>query len=436
MREYVSSAVTHQNLSMCIVVLLVSCVLATAQREKVLYAFGANSADGAGPSGGLIADAAGNLYGTTGIGGASNAGTVYEMSPSTPNNPWTETILYAFGGSQDGADPSGSLVFDTAGNLYGTTFFGGSQDCEFGCGTIFELSPPTVQGGSWTKTTIYSFSGGSDGAYPAAGLVFDKAGNLYSTAALGGGTGSCSELAPGCGTVFELSPPAAPGGTWTETVLYSFTGGSDGGSPGAPVVFDKAGNLYGTAAGGGNPTCEGGCGTVFELTPSGEGTWTETVLHSFSSFSGDGFNPQSAGLITDKSGALAGTTVEGGAYGFGTVFGLLPPSSSGRKWAYGVVYSFGASQTDGLNPVSGVILVNGMLYGTTPDGGSNAVGTVFQLARTKGGVWKETGLYSFKGGSDGEVPQGGLLLGGGVLYGTTTAGGSKANAGTVFRIGP
>jgi uncharacterized repeat protein (TIGR03803 family) len=437
MREYVSSTVNLRCPSICAVVLFVSSVLAAAQHETVIYAFGSYSGDGALPRGGLILDSAGNLYGTTPIGGARDAGSVYELSPPVPPSvTWTESVIYSFAAGADGATPYGNLVFDAEGNLYGTTNGGGNPDCQFGCGTVFEVSPPVVQGGSWTKTTIYSFSGGSDGALPSAGLVL-RAGNLYGTASLGGSAGDCSALVSGCGVVFELSPPAAPGGAWTEAVLYSFTGGNDGGSPSAPVVFDKVGNIYSTTSEGGSENCGGvGCGTVFELMPSSGDKWTEVVIHNFSPTNGDGNFPSSAGLLLASGGQLVGTTPNGGAHQGGTVFGMQPPSKPGGKWAYGVLYSFGRSRTDGVGPLAGVISVGGALYGTTQEGGAQGIGTVFQLTRSNAEVWKESGLYSFGGGLDGALPHAGLLLHNGALYSTTSQGGGSADSGTVFRIAP
>jgi uncharacterized repeat protein (TIGR03803 family) len=435
MKKCTNSACSLRGLSICAFVLLVSSVFVLAEDEQVVYAFGTQTGDGTAPGGGLIADASGNFYGTTGHGGMNRAGTVYELSPTVPpSTSWTETVLYSFSGNADGANPAGGLVFDAAGNLYGTASSGGDASCAIGgCGTVFELRPPTVQGGNWTETTLYAFAGGSDGVGPNPGVVFDQAGNLYGTTNYGGSNGPLCMGPPvsGCGTVFELSPGTMPGYPWTEAILYSFTEGVDGGFPLAPLVLDSAGNLYGTTVSGGSVECDfGPCGTVFEISPSGDGVWTETVIHNFFG-GGDGQSP-AAGLFLDKSGALVGTTPEGGKHSGGTVFGLLP---QGRSWAYGILYSFGKSMNDGEAPRAGVISINGMLYGTTFNGGSNALGTIFQLTRISSGVWKESGLYSFKGGSDGKDPQIAiLLLHNGALYGTTGSGGS-ANGGTVFRIG-
>ena len=272
--------------------------------------------DGEEPNG-LIFDGSGNLYGTTGGGGQSgcgangyaSCGTVFELSPNR-NGGWTETIIYSFSVSV-GFFPNGGLIFDQSGNLFGTTYGGLNDDCYFymiGCGTAFELSPNGS--GSWTETLLYSFgNGSSDGASPLDGLIFDHSGNLYGTATTGG-TG-CNE--EGCGTVFELSPNESAG--WTEATLYSFQGGSDGQSPGSGLIFDKAGNLYGTTQAGGDTACNsgGGCGTAFELSPNGSGGWTELLLHTFQGGS-DGRYPYS-GVIFDQNGHLYGTTSGGGGTG-------------------------------------------------------------------------------------------------------------------------
>jgi uncharacterized repeat protein (TIGR03803 family) len=437
MRKYASSTVSVRSLSICIVVLFAASVFAAAQHGKYIHSF-EGLGDGADPMGTLIADAAGNLYGTTFIGGNCEfaCGTVFELSPPVlPGTAWTETVLYSFTGGTDGAGPYAGVVFDLAGNLYGTTYGGGNPSCfGGGCGVVFELSPPSVQGGSWTEATIYTFSGGSDGGMPLAGLILDGAGNLYGTASLGGIGTKCNTIVPGCGTVFELSPPTAPGAAWTETVLYSFTGGSDGGEPTSPVVFDKEGNLYGTTFSGGLDLSlpSFGFGTVFELSPTGGEVWRETVLHSFSNANGDGCHPYGA-LIFGGSGALAGTTENGGAFGDGTVFVMGPPSGLGEKRSYEVLHSFG-DLPDGSEPLSGVIAVNGVLYGTTLEGGFENTGTVFQLSRTAGGVWKETVLFTGESNGGAVGPFGGLLLHNGSMYGTSRQGGD-AGWGTVFEIG-
>lgn len=218
----------------------------------------------------------------------------------------TEQVLYNFKGGSDGAEPDASLVFDGAGNLYGTTYYGGAN----GSGTVFELTPSKA---GWTETVLHSFTG-SDGALPSAGLILDGGGNLYGTTQAGG--------AAGFGVVFELSPSRAG---WTETVLYSFTGGNDGRGPVGGVVFDSGGNLYGTTSGGGYPI---GGGTVFELTPSGGG-WTENILYAFNASNGaPNGSGLHAGVVFDRAGNLYGTTVFGGTNYWGTIFELTPSNGN------------------------------------------------------------------------------------------------------------
>ena len=273
-----------------------------AAEEKVLHSF-SGGADGTYPYGGLIFDAAGNLYGTTTSGGTSNTGTVFELTPAAGGT-WTEKVLHSFSGGTDGIHPYAGLIFDAAGNLYGTTDLGGA----YGYGTVFELTP--AAGGTWTEKVLHNFNnGGTDGTRPYARLTFDAAGNLYGTTYGGGAYNSY-------GTVFELTPAA--GGTWTEKVLHSFGSGTDGLIPYGGLIFDAAGNLYGTTAYGGTNDL----GTVFELTPKAGGGWTEKVLYSFGDGT-DGVSPL-AGLIFDAAGNLYGTTQHGGTYNYGTVFEIAP----------------------------------------------------------------------------------------------------------------
>lgn len=355
---------------------------AKKQSETVLYSFSGGS-DGGSPAATLL-DQAGILYGTTQAGGASGNGTVFEL---TPNG--TETVLYSFTGGNDGGTPVANLIRDNSGNLYGTTYFGGTG----GAGTIFKLPP------NGTESVLYSFTGGSDGGYPPAGLTSDKSGALFGTTQGGGSAGN--------GAVFELAPDG------TEHVLYSFTGGSDGNAPFAGVIEDKARNLYGTTYGGG----AAGNGTVFELAPNG----TETVLYSFTG-GADGGTPV-AGVIQDKAGNFYGTTYVGGANNAGTVFRL------GRDGHETVLYSF-TGANDGGSPVAGLVAKANDLYGTASAGGAYGFGVVFGIA-TDG---TETVLHSFTGGSDGAYPYAGLTLGNAdSLYGTTIQGGSGGN-GTVFQV--
>jgi uncharacterized repeat protein (TIGR03803 family) len=323
--------------------------LDTAGKETVLYSF-TDGADGATPYASVIRDAGGNLYGTTSAGGlrtcnnGNGCGTVFKLDTTRKI-----TVLHTFTGSRDGSIPMGRLVRDTAGNLYGTTEFGGSS-IGSGSGIVFKLNS------TGKETVLHRFTGGADGGEPVAGLIRDSGGNLYGTT---GGGGSF-----GWGTVFKLDTAGK------ETVLYSFTDGADGATPYGSVIRDAAGNLYGTASmGGAIEACAGGCGTVFKLDTSGK----LTVLYTFTG--DDGRSPY-AGVIRDPAGNLYGTTRSGGNGGTfspGTVFKL---DATGKET---VLHNF-VGGTDGADPVAGLIRdAAGNLYGTTPDGGAGA-GIVFKIA--------------------------------------------------------
>ena len=388
--------------------------------ETVLYSFLGGS-DGSGPQAALIADKEGALYGTTAGGGSGNNGTVFKLSPPAKGQTaWTETVLYRFCSQpscSDGAGPQAALIADKEGALYGTPSGGGSS----GYGTVFKLTPArgnTTGKTTWTETVLHSFQGGaSDGAYPFAGLIFDKKGALYGTTE-GGGPPGCS-----CGTAFKLTPPAKEQTQWTETVLYNFNGVIGGPYPLAGLIFDKEGALYGTTAG---PADSNG-GTAFKLIPPARGQmqWTQTVLSSLAS--------SSAGLIFDKEGALYGTTRFGGIAG--TVFKLTPPAKGQTQWTTTILYKF-TGGSDGAYPFAGLIFDDeGSLYGTTYQG----AGTVFKLTPPPKGqtIWKETVLYNFcskPSCSDGSGPKAALIADKeGALYSTTTAGGTSGN-GTVFQL--
>ena len=348
-------------------------VISGPTTEKKLHNFGINGTDGVYPQAGLIFDAAGNLYGTTADGGDYGVGTVFELTPNGSGG-WTEKKLHNFGiNSADGNSPSASLIFDAAGNLYGTTQYGGDFPCDLlGCGTVFELTPDGS--GGWTEKKLHNFGiNEKDGIYPRAGLIFDGAGNLYGTT-YQGGSGPCSS---GCGTVFELTP--TDDGGWTEKKLHSFgLNSKDGIYPFAGLVFDAAGNLYGTTYQGGDFTCgDSGCGTVFELTRTG-GRWLEKKLHNFGNGT-DGANPY-AGLTFDAAGNLYGTTAQGGDYNNGTVFELTPNGSGG--WTERKLHNFGINNKDATLPQAGLIFDDaGNLYGTTAEGGDDSGGTVFEITR-------------------------------------------------------
>ncbi len=317
---------------------------------------------------GLILDGNGNLYGTAESGGDYDNGTVFELSPNGDGT-WTHTVLHAFTEEPDGAVPQASLIFDAAGNLYGTTVGGGP----YGAGSVFQLSPN--QDGSWTETQIYAFCppGGDckDGANPVAALIFDTSGNLYGTT-VGGGL---KHNNASCGVVFKLAPNGD--GTWTESVLHRFTGGKDGAVPTASVVFDSAGDLYSTTSGGGSLACADGCGVVFKLAPQVDGHWKERVIYQFTG-GADGAQPQ-AGLIFDPAGKLYGSTTWGGTYmneHLGVVFKLRRGTKG--SWTETLLHTF--QKQDGTEPVASLVWdAAGHLYGTTSTGAEYGGGVVFEI---------------------------------------------------------
>ena len=390
-----------------------------AGKYKTLYTF-TGWADGNMPLGSLIFDQTGALYGTTYQGGDYGNGAVFKLTPNGDGS-WTDSVLHSFYDS-DGNKPLAALIFDTSGNLYGTTMNGNG-----GQGTVFELTPNPD--GSWSETMNYPAP--ANGFHPSGSLIFDDAGDLYGTTKLGmwWSPGDCDY--PGCGGVFELIPNLD--GSWSSKQLWVFGGYDDGKWPVANLIFDGAGNLYSTASASGPK----GHGLVFELMPNPDGTWTKKVLHSFNGQ--DGSNP-SAGLIFDDKGNLYSTTVEGGAYGGGTVFELRPNTKGG--WKEVLFHSFPANGTDGIGPFGSLVRdQKGNLYGTTSGGGAYGYGTVFRLKRVKG-VWTEKILHSFKN-HPGANPYGGLIFdSAGSLYGTASNNstdycrGYNGPCGTVFEITP
>jgi uncharacterized repeat protein (TIGR03803 family) len=298
---------------------------------------------------------------------------VFQLAPpTTPGAAWTETVLYAFQGVQYGYYPLGKLVFDPQGNLYGTTRYGGScVSSIWGCGTVFELKPPTTAGDAWTEEVLHNFDqvAGSDGNTPAPNLIW-RDGALYGTTQFGGTADD--------GTVFRL---VSQNGVWSENILHSFAGGSDGWDPLGGLTMDADGNLYGTTVLGGKGNLSGEDGVVFELSPPGVagGPWQETILHSFTG-KADGEQPV-AGLWRDGSGNLCGTAQGGGpsGNGDGVVFKLKPPAVSGGAWTLGVEHEFSGAPGDGSDPSSELLLLAGTFYGTTRSGGSVGYGTVFSM---------------------------------------------------------
>jgi uncharacterized repeat protein (TIGR03803 family) len=351
--------------------------------EVVLHRFyGAN--DGRNPNAGLIRDSAGNLYGTTCCG--TSPGSVYKI-----DNSRHETVLYSFKDGADGAFPLGGVIRDSAGNLYGTTYKGGATYA----GVVYKVDS------SGNETVLHSFKYGADGGNPYAGVIRDPAGNLYGTTYYGGVWGA--------GVVYKVDSSG------NETVLYSFTGGADGGNPYAGVIRDPAGNLYGTATRGGGSNV----GVVYKVDSSGN----ETVLYSFVGGL-DGAIPV-GGVIRDSAGSLYGSTANGGNWGYGNVYKL---DSAGNET---VLYSF-TGGADGESPFAGVIRDSaGNFYGTTFEGGASNKGVVYKVDSSG----NETVLYSFTG-PDGAKPTAGLIFDkAGNLYGTTQYGG-RERAGVVFKVKP
>jgi len=404
--------ISHSTTSALAVSVAILMLASNSLAETVLHRFRSGGDDGLAPYGRLISDAEGNLYGTTTFGGTSGTGTVFELTKSQAPAGWTETILHNFAGGNDASQPWAGLIFDSAGNLYGTTFLGGTSNA----GTVYELTPG--QGGVWTETLLYSFAGGTDGSGPQSDLIFDGSGNLYGTTTGGG--------SPGNGIVFELT--SGQGGVWTETVLHRFVA-SEATSPRAAVIFGTHGELYGTLANDG----ASGAGGVFRLDPPATkgGAWRERTLYIFTG-GADGLGPLCR-LVLYK-GSLYGTTVEGGASGGGVMFQLTPPASHEGAWTETVLHSFTCG-SDGCLGWAGLIMNrNGTFYGTTQYGGlpSNG-GTVFQL-KLQGGIWTEAVLYSFIYDAN-HFSAAALLLGkDGRLYGTTV--GSSGNSGMVFKLRP
>lgn len=325
----------------------------------------------------------------------------------------TEQILYSFAGDTDGEYADSDLILDSAGNIYGTTVQGGN----FGSGTVFQVTPSGVH------TVLYSFTGLADGGQPYKGVTLDASGNLYGTAVVGGSfTGPCVES--GCGVVYKLTNS---GGTWTQTVIHAFAGGSDGSGPGAGVTFDRHGNLYGmTPTGGTN-----GLGVIYQLKPTANGPWKERVVHAFTG-GNDGSTGSAGRLILDSAGNFYGVATAGGANSSGTAFELI--STANSQWTFKTLYSFKGTPNAGFPYGALAFDSKGNLFGTTYYDGANNLGSVYRLSNNNG-VWSESLLYSFKGGSDGSSPISNLVVdSAGNLYGTTSEGGAQCSCGTIFKL--
>jgi uncharacterized repeat protein (TIGR03803 family) len=405
---------THLGPALAVVVsaLLLLAPLAGAQ-EATLYSF-SGGVDGANPNA-VILGADGNIYGTAAGGGASNLGVVFELTPVSGGG-WTSSVIHDFTGGVDGAAPN-ALIFGADGNLYGTAMNGGNVNCPAGCGTVFKM---TLVSGNWQLSVIHTFKGRLDGHYPS-GVTFDATGNLYGTTLYGGTSNA--------GVVYQLAPTAS--GPWTETLLYTFTGGHDGEWPSPRLTLDAAGNVYGTTWGGGIST-RFGFGTAFKIAPVSGGGWQYTMIEAFqgSEGRGPGAYPD-FGVISDGAGNLYGTT-EGGDGDSGDVF-RLKPNPLGGLWLYNVPHFFlGGAQ--GAMPNAVVLDASGNLFGIAMNGGNTACqsgcGTIFSLQSEVAGPWPFTLLYSFTGDSDGSYPNSLIEDAAGNLYGTASGGGG----GVVFEL--
>jgi uncharacterized repeat protein (TIGR03803 family) len=396
---------------------------AAAVVKTTIYSL-ALAPDGIHPQAPVATDAAGNLYGTTFTGGTEGYGTVFELSPPrTGSSTWTERVLHSFGATTtDGQEPVQPVTLDAAGNIYGTTPQGGPSNA----GIAFELVKPADGSGLWSETLLYAFTGGADGGNSYSGLVIGPDGALYGTTAYGGTHRD--------GTVFRLAMDAA--GAWRETVLHNFSDGADGGIPYSIPCFDSQGNLYGTTLGGGTINN----GTVFRLAPPAPGTtsWTETVLYSFAA-APDGVQ-SFTGVVIDPNGNLFGTTNLGGTRNDGTVFEVSPPAAGGGAWSERVIYNFDFRY--GASPGKSELVIDkvGGVWGTTQIGGvpsgTNSHGEVFRLKPSNGSPTGYTLqlVHVFQGGDDGDEPEAGLLQRpDGTFVGTTFYGGPDDN-GTVFTL--
>jgi hypothetical protein len=412
---------------LAVVVVMIAGTGLASDKQTTLYEFNGKT-NGGNPHSGLIADAAGNLYGTTIDGGISCAifktcGVVFELSPSTSGS-WTETVLYSFAGGNDGAYPESALVFDANGNLYGTTAAGGgSTACTGGCGTIFELSPNGS--GGWTEQVLFvdtnSPSDGQD--FAGAPLLLDSEGNLFGVQPYGGENG--------VGAIFELSPGTSG---WTYTTLFSFTS-TTGIYPVGGLIRDAAGNFYGATEEGGDVTgtwgCSiEGCGVVYSLTQSDSG-WTYGQLFTFH---GPGGSQPTSGLVFDAAGNLYGGTIYGGTAkccGYGVVFQLSPTSQG--EWKETILHSF-TNGTDGAQ-VGATLLIDskGNLYGTSESAAA------FRISPAASGGWQFQVLVDMNPVPGSFVEAALVRDSKGNMYGTTAQGGStlcKDGCGTVYELLP
>jgi len=421
-----------QFLALALVGILPTLTSAATVQETVLYSFSRDGSTGNDPEGAMVADKAGNLYGTTQLGGVnptncsngSGCGTVFELSPPLElGGPWTETVIYEFQGGSDGDKPTCTLVIDENGNLYGTSIYYYSQS-DYGA-VVWELSPPGQMGGAWTFTQLYNIPSVYLGGFNTGNLLRDRAGNLYGTTTSGGT--ACPPH--GCGTVYEVSPPLQSGGNWTGAVIYNFQGGADGQNFATSLAIDRKGALYGGA-------WTGTSDIAFQLVPPSQsgGAWTKNVIFSFSEIA------VFYGLVFDTKGNLYGASVDGpndqgcrNRQGCGYVFELSPPLQAGGAWTETVLYNFKGG-ADGWYALAPPILDGyGNLYGTTYEGGVNKGGTAYELVApvSSGGAWTERRFPLGNNSSD-YGPTGALMFGPG--KGVTGTGTGSFEGGGVFSI--
>ena len=392
-----------------VLVIALSLATAAATTTDVIFSFEENEGEYADTD--LETDSAGNIYGTTALGGEHGSGTVFQLSP-TPNG-WDHTVLYSFTGGADGGEQYKGVSIDRRGNLYGTAVTGGSGGCEGGCGVVYKL---TKSGGTWNQTVIYAFTGGDDGSGPGARVTVDRSGSIYGMTPTGG--------ANGVGTIYKLHPDA---GGWDFQVIHTFTGGDDGATGSAGRMLLSHGRLFGAVTAGGMY----GSGVVFELTPTAVGEWDFRVLYSFHG-QPDGSFPYGA-LLRGPSGKIYGTTYYGGENGIGAVYELSPRPVG--EWDGRVIYSF-QSGSDGNSPISNLVPdIAGNLYGTTSEGGLGS-GVIFKLTPIGGGQWTESVVHPFEGPPDGGFSYNGMVVDRfGNFYGATVHGGTDDD-GCVYKFTP
>src|SRR5450755_562674 len=408
---------------------------------SAIYGFTGQNGDGAEPNGILAIAPNGVLYGATAGGGSgpcnvnsvpSGCGTVFELKPpAVPGAAWTESVLYRFAGANgDGWSPYGGVLIGNGGRLYGTTIYGGIGCGAWGCGIVFELTPPKATGAAWSEKVVHAFTGeNGDGFQPVGSLTLGKNGELYGLTSLGGSSN--------CGAVYRLTPPAATGQTWIESILYSFAGPSFSAPQGYPadmkLIIDAGGALYGATPFGGRF----GYGVVFKILPpkSPGGPWTAADLFSFNE--SDGASP-SGGVVAGSTGTLYGSALAGGSgscsAGCGAIFELTSPAAAGGPWQEAVICDIGRScggPSVAFPQTNMVRSGNGVLYGTGP-----SVLFALQPPLTPGSPWIASTIYNFNTATAGVQPSGLAINEDGVLFGTTMQGGACNYCGAVFRWAP